>query len=96
MKDLTKKELEDRIEMLEQAQELMSEAITLVKDAISGTRYERNSEAYWVAHAKILLGSGHGYTSNDKNIDTMVQELKDDIEELENAKEDDTPDCSPV
>ena len=73
-------ELKERIEMIEEAQEKMLDAIELVQKAVKNTENERNTEAYWISHAKILASDNHGFLSKDKNLDTIIEELREEQE----------------
>ena len=72
---LTPDEIQDRIDMLEQAQQNLNEAITLIKDALYGTEHERHAMSYIIAH--LQEWSTHP---------TFNMGLNDYIEALQNYK----------
>lgn len=78
---------DERIEMVQQAQELLHEVIELVQQAVAGTGAEKYTEAYLLAHLKIRAGSGHGYLTRDQTLDDVIDSLKEDEEEEEPEEE---------
>ena len=52
---LTPDEIQDRIDMLEQAQQNLKEAITLIKDALHRTEHETHAHSYIIAHLQDWL-----------------------------------------
>jgi len=52
MENMTQDELNERIEMLEQAQAKIFEAVSLIQDALYGTCHQGHSNAYLVAHLR--------------------------------------------
>lgn len=72
---------DERIDMVQQAQELLHEAIELVERAVAGTGAERYTDAYLLAQLKIRAGSGHGYLTNDQTLDDVIESLQEDEEE---------------
>lgn len=59
---LTKSELSDRIEMLEDAHYHLKEAITLITDALYQTDEQDHAESYIIPHLHSWL-EGKGYNS---------------------------------
>lgn len=78
---------DERIDMVQQAQELLHEAIELVERAVAGTGAERYTDAYLLAQLKIRAGSGHGYLTNDQTLDDVIESLKEEDEEDEGDEE---------
>jgi hypothetical protein len=72
---------DERIEMVQQAQEMLHEVIELVEQAVAGTGAERYTEAYLLAQLKIRAGSGHGYLTNDQTLDDVIDSLREDEED---------------
>ena len=79
--------LEERLEMLDSAQEKLSEAYDLVKEAINGSGSEENIKAYFLDHLKIMISEGHGFLSNDLNIEKIKEALKEDGETDEDEED---------
>jgi len=70
--------LDERIEMLDNAQEKLQEAFDAVEEAIKGSSSESNIKAYFLDHLKIMIAEGHGYLSNDLNIDKIKKTLQEE------------------
>lgn len=71
-----------RIEALEEARNLIKQAIELIKDAIEDTSIEDRAEAYILPSLKMCLGSGHGYLGSQPcNIDEMIEDIEEDEED---------------
>jgi hypothetical protein len=77
------KNLQDRIEQLEDAKEMLTEAHELIQDAIRGTRTERYTKAYLLDHLRIMISSEHGFLTNDLNLDKVMENLNEENEEDE-------------
>lgn len=58
----------DKMLAVEQAQELIYEAIEILEQACAD---DKNAQAYVLDHLKILAGSGHGFMSRDLNLDDL-------------------------
>jgi hypothetical protein len=54
------KSLQDRIEKLEEAKEMLLGAISLVKEAAEGTKMEPYTKAYLIGHLKIAESNDRG------------------------------------
>ena len=65
----------ERADMVEQAQAMIGEAIDLIETAVRGTEIEDHTDAYVIAHLKILASGGHGYLSRDTNLDDVIRQL---------------------
>jgi hypothetical protein len=63
--------LQDRINMLEQAQDHLSEAIELISQALQDTEHDRHADAYIIAHLNNWIDA-QGY-------DTGIQQYIDDL-----------------
>jgi len=74
-------ENEQRIMLLQEAQEDLQNAIDKIESAIEGTRQQGYTKAYLVDHLKIRVDSNHGYLTNDINIDTVIEEIEEEISE---------------
>ena len=64
---------EYKIKTLREAQELLYQAINLIEQAV-GDDLAINS--YLIAPLKIHAGAGHGYLTNDLNIDEVIEKLE--------------------
>jgi hypothetical protein len=72
---------DERIEQLDEAQEKLKEAISLIEEAVDGLDCEANTKAYLIDHLKIMASEGHGYLSRDLNLDKVretIEEERDD------------------
>lgn len=58
MENLTPDQIEDRIEMLEQADYNLRRAIAQISDALQGTEHERHANAYIIPHLTNWLDGG--------------------------------------
>jgi len=74
----------ERIELLNQALELIIDAQSMVEQAISGTGQETHFEAYGKYGFSQLLGNGNRY---DSSINTLIEGLQEDENEDENEDE---------
>jgi hypothetical protein len=75
MDEAYEQERRERAELVREAQDLLLQAIEKVEDAVRGTEIEDHTNAYVIAHLKILAGSDHGYLSHDANVDTVIRDL---------------------
>ena len=66
-----------KVELVEKAQELLSDAIDLLEVA---TKEDGNAKAYLVDHLKIMLNENHGFLSRDLNLDKLKERYEDDEE----------------
>ena len=65
----------ERIEQLEHAQDMISQAIYLIEDALYGTTHEAHAKAYIVPHLRTWIGEGNPHdTSIPDYIDMLRQE----------------------
>ena len=58
MENLTPDQIEDRIELLEQADYNLRRAIAQISDALQGTEHERHANAYIIPHLTRWLDGG--------------------------------------
>lgn len=72
---------EERIELLQEAQEKLNEVIGLVQEGLKGTSHERHAEAYLLGHLRNWLDSGNRF-------DMGIQQYIDKIEEEGDEEED--------
>ena len=73
---MTQIEINDRTMQLEEAQELLGQAIELFESAVKGTNQEANANAYTIAQLKIAKDEYHGFLTNDQNIGTYIEALR--------------------
>ena len=73
-------DLEERKELLMEAQVKLNEAITLIEQGLKGTSHERYANSYIVAHLRNWV-DGSGY-------DMGIQQYIDKLEEEEYEEED--------
>lgn len=76
-------ETEERVALLQEAQELMQQAVEKVEQAIRGTGIERRAEAYTLARMKIIADPNHGYLTADEGIHDLIEDLQQEGEEEE-------------
>lgn len=75
---------DERIELVQEAQELLREVIEKVQMAVADTGIEPYTESYLLAALKIRAGSGHGYLTRDQTLDDVIESLqKDDEDEMD-------------
>jgi len=79
---------EERIEMVEEAQEKLAEAIELIEKAVAGLDCESNVEAYLISHLKCFLNAEHGYMDKSLNLDKLKTKITRELDP-ENEEEDD-------
>ena len=80
---MTNNDLKD---LLYEAQEHLNEAIRLLDNYVRETG-DSNAEAYIVDHLRIYAGRGHGFLSDDLNIDDLLERL----DESDERDDDDEP-----
>ena len=68
---------EEKLEMLEEAQNKMYDVIDLIEEAIQGSKHQANTEAYLLDHLKIMTSSDHGFLSDDLNLDDLKTQIED-------------------
>lgn len=87
MTTLTVTERNDLRDDLYEAQEHMNEAIRLIERYVRATG-DSYAEAYLLDHLRIFAGRGHGFLSDDMNIDDLIARL----DERDDGDEDDEDD----
>lgn len=80
-------ETDERVALLEEAQELMQEAVEKVEQALQGTGLLRRAEAYTLARMKIIADPNHGYLTHDEGIHDLIEDLKQEDEEGEEEED---------
>jgi hypothetical protein len=71
--ELTKSELSDRIEMLEDAYWQLKEVITLISSALEGTMEERHAHSYIIPHLKSSVDGGRYDSGIQQYIDALIE-----------------------
>jgi hypothetical protein len=69
-------DLEDRIDLLDEAQDSLRHCIDNIVEAIKDTDLQGNAEAYLVDQLKIHVDSEHGFLSDDLNIEKLKEQLE--------------------
>jgi hypothetical protein len=69
---------EDRIQAIDEAQQLIYEAVEKIKFAFPG---DGNVSAYIIAPLEILAGEGHGYVTRDTNLDDLRNRIENGNDE---------------
>ena len=64
---------QDRIFMLEEAQEKINEGIDMIRQAVNGTEHDAHSEAYIIAHLENWANSDAGY---DETIPKLIENIR--------------------
>lgn len=70
-------DINERIEMLEEAAEDIAQAIEKIEYALSGTSQENHADAYIIPHLKTWIGNGNPY---DKDIYEYIESLREEEE----------------
>jgi len=81
-------EKEERIGNLEEAQEKIQEAVSLIREAIKGTTQSSGAEAYVIPSLEMCIGNGHGYMGSQP---FNCQDIIDELEEPEEEDDDEKP-----
>lgn len=74
-------EKEERIELLEQAQEKLREAIDLIREAVADTNQESSAEAYIIGHLENWAEGNNQYDT------TAIPYLIESLEEEDECEE---------
>ena len=69
---------QERIELLEEAQEKLGEVIGLVEEALKGSSHQRHAETYILSHLNNWLDSGNRF---DIGIQQYIDKFKEEQEE---------------
>ena len=70
---------EERIELLVEAQDKLSQAISLIEEGLRGTSHERHADAYIIGHLRSWIDA-YGY---DMGIQQYIDRLEKEEEEDE-------------
>jgi len=71
-------EREEIRDALEEAQELIFQAIEILEPALAGNA---NAQAYLLDHLKILASNDHGFLSRDLNLSQLIDEYSGEDED---------------
>ncbi|NLF00440.1 MAG: hypothetical protein GX601_05610 [Anaerolineales bacterium] len=77
MNKLTREEREDLLNVLQDAQEHMMEAIEGVRRYVRDTG-DSNAKAYLLDHMIIMASNNHSFLTRDISIETLMERLMDD------------------
>jgi hypothetical protein len=67
---------QDRINNLQEAQDLIREAIDLIESALRGTDSENHADAYLIPQLKMAISDDHGYLGyNPGAISGYIQDI---------------------
>ena len=86
---------EYKISQLEEAKDHLEQAIELIEEAVQGTTLEARALQYIIPTLKMSLDNNHEFMGKNQNIEEMIEELEnedaeeDDNEEEEEEEEDD-------
>lgn len=72
---------QERIQMVYDAQEKLSEAIELIAGAVNGSCHESHTKSYLTDHLQILAGDNHGFLARDYNCDKLIVDLENTCDE---------------
>ena len=70
------------VDILLDAQEKMNEAIEMIEMYVRESG-DGHTEAYILAHLKIMASGDHGYLSSGANLDQVIEQLQYSEEELD-------------
>lgn len=84
----TKQDYQSAIEKIEEAQELMQQAHSLLKEAARQTN-DKNAQAYLVDQLAVMINPAHGFLSNDLNCETWMLRLQNEIDDLDESETED-------
>jgi hypothetical protein len=87
---------QERIEMLEEAQEKLREAVELLKAALEDTEYENYAKNYLIAQIETKIDAESEWITGDENIQAYIEKLRNPDTGFESSEEDDTEDALPV
>lgn len=81
MSKLTITELQARLDLITVAQEMLHEAVGLVRDAIDDLECEGWADAYVLAPLVILANPNHGYLTRDSGLHDVAEAIQNEIDE---------------
>lgn len=70
---MEKLSVEERVELLEDAQTKINEAIELIREAVYETSFENSSESYLIGHLDNWVNGNNPY---DEHIPKIIEELE--------------------
>jgi aspartyl/asparaginyl-tRNA synthetase len=73
----------DKLNKIEEAQDLLKQAVELIKDAVKNTHEENSAKSYIISHLEIMIDSDHSYYSSSPTLDDIYKNLNDEKEENE-------------
>jgi hypothetical protein len=88
----TRKEREEEIESLQEAQTTLHEAIEQLEERlleIVGRRRLEAIERTWLGDLKIQAGMDHGFLTNDRGLGELIEDLQDELEDDEREEDED-------
>jgi hypothetical protein len=74
----------ERVDLLIEAQEKLSQAISLIEEGLKGTPHERHADAYIIGHLRSWIDA-YGY---DMGIQQYIDRLYEEDEEEDEEDED--------
>ena len=74
---------QDRLNLIEEAQDLLRKAVENIDLAVRGTGEENTAQAYITSHLKIIIDSNHSYFSASPNLDDVWKNLNIERDEQE-------------
>lgn len=77
---MTREEYDERVAMIDEARELVAQAVDLTKEAIRDTQIESNVKAYLLAGLEVTIEAG-GWLSRDQNFTDVAEVLLEEVEE---------------
>ena len=78
--------LEEKISNLEEAQDLLRQAVELIEEATKGSENEAYTDAYLTSNIKIHIDDESGYVTSAPNLSKIIEELQVEAE-FENEEE---------
>ena len=77
---------QDRLDLIEEAQELLKKAVEKIDLAVRGTGEENTAQAYITSHLEIIIDSNHSQPySSTPNLDDVWNNLNIERDEWEEA-----------
>jgi oligoribonuclease (3'-5' exoribonuclease) len=74
---------QERIELLEEAQAKLGEAIGLIEEALKGSSHQRHAETYILSHLNNWVDSGNRF---DMGIQQYIDKLKEEQEKRQKGE----------
>tara|TARA_R100000655_G_scaffold29928_3_gene60489 strand:- start:1633 stop:1857 length:225 start_codon:yes stop_codon:yes gene_type:complete len=69
----------DRIQALQEAQDLLFEAIEKIEWAVNGTEDEKHYDSYLISSLKIITSKNSGYCTSAMNIEDIMSDLAHEL-----------------